>query len=183
MSASEDVGRAPAWQLILLGAAIAFLFWSMVGCAFMKSLRDSGLVAAGGAGGAVIGSTAGPVGTVAGAGLGAATVYSMQENANLKTGETLGREALERELERHGSDVIYVNRPTGWSLLWMRLGQACGALLAIKYGLPWLRSSKNFWGGIRCILSGNVAGGLRRAISGTGIIHTSASSKAAAKLS
>jgi len=101
MTIDRAYGVATYTVIGLMFAAVAFCLFSMTGCASTwASIKSAAAPAAGAAGGALVGSAAGPFGTVAGAAAGAVVGDGIEENASLRSGETVGEGALDNELER-----------------------------------------------------------------------------------
>lgn len=84
-------------KLVLAACALACLTFAR--CA---SIRATIAPASGGALGAIAGSALGPIGTVAGAGIGAASGCMLSENHDLRTGQLVGKEAVDNEAIRAG---------------------------------------------------------------------------------
>jgi len=83
-------------------------------------------------------------------------------------------------IDTHGGDYDGGGDGMGF---WGWSGVALWVILLVKYGLPWFRSSRNFWGGLWALIAkpGRRAEGVRRMVSATGVAHTSAASKVAAR--
>jgi hypothetical protein len=64
------------------------------------SVKSAAAPAGGAAGGAAVGSLAGPGGAIVGAGIGAVVGNGLEENASLRSGETIGEDALKKEQVR-----------------------------------------------------------------------------------
>lgn len=112
------------------------------GCSSLwNSVKSSAAPAAGAGTGAFVGSLAPPFGPVIGAALGAVIMHSVAENAALRSGETVGEEALEKELNRLKSRVIHAESG---------LATTSSALRAAEAGKEWLSTL------IRLLMAGGI---------------------------
>ena len=109
---------------LLSAVMVALLLFCLASCAGLwHSMKGTAAPAIGGAGGAAVGSLAGPVGTIAGAGIGAAVGHNVGENADLRAGNLVGGDAVDREWHRAGRtpppDPWYLTM-RGW--VWIAAG-------------------------------------------------------------
>lgn len=84
----------------LMFAVLAFMLFGLSGCSSLwGSVKSAGAPAGGAAGGAALGMALGPGGAIGGAALGAVVGDSIEENASLRSGETIGEGALDKQAE------------------------------------------------------------------------------------
>ena len=106
--------RTPYWKLNL-GLLVALLAL-LVGCSSLwQSLKSAAAPAAGGAAGAGVGMLAGPAGAIGGEAVGAMVGDSLEESASLRSGETVGEGALEREMARWQGRAVAAERAASLS--------------------------------------------------------------------
>jgi len=138
----------PAITYVALAIMAAVVIVALSGCASMwSSVKSSAAPAGGAAGGAAVGLSVPPFGPIVGAALGAMITHAVAENASLRSGETVGKEALEEEIDRWKGEARAASSQTDWFkrlLMW-----SCAGLLAAFF----LRNRHNFgnlgfWNGL-----------------------------------
>jgi hypothetical protein len=140
-----------------------------------SSVKSSAAPAGGAAAGAVLGSLAGPLGMVLGAATGAVVAHAIEENASLRSGDTVGREALEREIARWKGKAVAASQMAeaeqrAASGLKTSMRWAAGALAAIWLLFP--RSRQQFLEALRDLVTGHPLRAMRRLLSGLGFLHS-----------
>lgn len=130
MAVFVRVKLKPSTRFAVNGLLVV-LVTALLGCAGLwQSLKSSAAPAIGGAGGAAVGSLVGPAGTIAGAGIGAALGNGVEENASLRSGETVGDEALEKLWLRGAASAAVSETP--WFLRMSTWAWAFAAYIAIR---------------------------------------------------
>lgn len=94
------VKRLTLASLLLHFAGLAFCLFGLASCqSLWHSMKSAAAPAGGAAGGAALGMTMGPGGAIGGAAVGALVGDGLEENASLRSGETIGEEALDKQAE------------------------------------------------------------------------------------
>jgi len=117
------------WSVLAVVVAAGILgVCALAGCASTwQAFKSSAAPAGGAAGGAAVGSLAGPGGAIVGAGVGAVIGNGIEENASLRSGETIGEGALDNELERWKGKARQSAAATDWLYTILKWGAAAGA--------------------------------------------------------